>query len=65
MKSRYFRYVEIDKPILNEFIAKHPQLSKFINTNEPFYVRIYKKPYVGLIHSIISQDEDNASVIRK
>ncbi len=65
MKSRYFRYVEIDKKILDAFVNKHPKLGEFINTKEPFFVRIYKKPYIALIHSIISQDEDNASVIKK
>lgn len=65
MKSRYFSYVEIDKSILNAFIAKHPKLGNFINTDNPFYVRIYKKPYIGLIHSIISQDENNEEVIKK
>lgn len=56
MKSRYFKFVAIDKPVIDRFVSNHPQISKYVDTNQPFYVRISKKAYPGLIHTIISQD---------
>ncbi len=62
MKSRYFKFVAIDKPVVDRFVANHPQLSKYVDTTQPFYVRISKKAYPGLIHTIISQDLNSEQI---
>lgn len=62
MKNRYFKYIEIEKEVVINFLEKHPQLKKFVPTNIPFYVRIYKNLYAGLIHTIISQNENSEKI---
>lgn len=56
MKNRYFKHIEIDKMLLQNFLNQHPAMTKFVSTSQPFYVRVSKKLYAGLIHTIISQD---------
>lgn len=62
MKNKYFEYIAIEKGIVIDFLARHTELKKFVNADTPFYARIYKKPYVGLIHTIISQDETSEKI---
>ena len=63
MKNPFFKSVEIDKRLVQSLVARHPELIPFINPELPFYVRVSKKPYPGLIHTIISDDETNENVI--
>ncbi|XQP55764.1 MAG: hypothetical protein ACOQNY_03085 [Mycoplasmoidaceae bacterium] len=63
MKNPYFKFIQIDPKIVESFINKHPSLETFIDKTKPFYVRVTKKIYAGLIHTIISQDETNANVL--
>lgn len=62
MKSPYFRFIEIDKELIQKFLNKFPEFAQYINVDVPFYVRIYRKPYSGLIHTIIGQDENSQTV---
>ncbi|MBQ0045482.1 MAG: hypothetical protein KBS35_01145 [Mycoplasma sp.] len=62
MKNPYFRFVEIDKKIISQFLLDHPDLKSFVDIDQPFYVRISKKLYPGLIHTIISDNETNQNV---
>lgn len=64
MKSPYFEFITIEQKIIQDFLSRHQQLIRFVKSDEPFYVRIYKKIYAGLLHMIISQDETNDNVIR-
>lgn len=63
MKNRYFRHIEIDQKILKDFLNAHPRMANFVSTDFPFHARISKKPYVGLIHTILSQDVNNETLI--
>lgn len=63
MKNPYFKFIQIDSKIVESFINKHPSLETYIDKTKPFYVRVTKKIYAGLIHTIISQDETNANVL--
>ena len=65
MKDKYFKFIEIDKQIIHKFLFDHPQFKKYISEYDPFYVRISKSKFSGLVHTIISQDEDNEKVIAK
>lgn len=65
MKKRYFKQIEIDTKLITSFLQKHPNMAKFVNLDVPFFVRVSKKPYPGLIHTIISQNENNDDVINK
>lgn len=65
MKSRYFEFVEIEKEILDHFFSVHSELKGFFNDNIPFTVRISKKPFAGLIHTIISDGETSESLSTK
>ena len=62
MKSPYFKFIEIDKTLIQSFLDKHPEFVQYVNVNIPFYVRIYRKPYSGLIHTIVGQDENSQTV---
>ena len=62
MKSPYFKFVEIDKKIIQNFLSQHSELNEYINADVPFYVRIYKKAYSGLIHTILGQDQTSEQV---
>lgn len=65
MKIRYFKFIEIEKEIIQEFINKHPAMKDYVDIDKPFYVRVSKKPYSGLIHTIISEKETSEQVIIK
>lgn len=65
MKIRYFKTIQIDVKVLLKFLRDHPPMMEFVHAGEPFYVRVSKKLYPGLIHCIVSQDEDNANTIAK
>lgn len=65
MKNPYFRFIEIDKRIVRQFLFNHSQLEKFVDIQQPFYVRVSKKPYAGLLHTIISDNEINDNVAIK
>lgn len=62
MKIRYFKFIEIDKDVLKDFLNKHQRLSSYVDLSTPFNVRISRKPFAGLIHTIISQDQDSSTV---
>lgn len=65
MKNAYFRFIEVNKTAIISFLKSHPHLVTFIDANKPFYVRISKKPYPGLIHTILCQDERNEAIVGK
>lgn len=64
MKHRYFKYIDIDKDVLSNFLEKHADLKKFISADKPFSIRISKKLYPSLIHSIICQNETNENALQ-
>lgn len=65
MRKQYFKFVQIEKDIVVDFISKHQALTKFVNADMPFYVRVYKKPYAGLLHTIIGEGETSENLITK
>lgn len=65
MRKKYFKYVQIEKDIIADFLSRHQALTKFVNADAPFYVRVYKKPYAGLIHTIIGEGEASVDLVTK
>ena len=65
MKNRYFKYVNIDWKILLKLVKDHPALKQYVHPGEPFPVRVCKDLYVGLIHTIVGQNETNEQTIIK
>ncbi|MCQ2747724.1 MAG: hypothetical protein MJ223_00290 [Mycoplasmoidaceae bacterium] len=65
MKNPYFKTVEIEKNIIVSFVSRHKEMARFVDPDKPFYVRVSKKPYAGLIHTIISSDASNEQVINQ
>ena len=65
MRKQYFKYVQIEKDVVADFISKHQSLTKFVDADTPFYVRVYKKPYAGLLHTIIGEGETSENLITK
>ncbi|XQP54870.1 MAG: hypothetical protein ACOQNV_01910 [Mycoplasmoidaceae bacterium] len=65
MRKQYFKFVQIEKDIVVDFISRHQALTKFVNADMPFYVRVYKKPYAGLLHTIIGEGETSENLITK
>ncbi|MCQ3908947.1 MAG: hypothetical protein MJ200_05495 [Mycoplasmoidaceae bacterium] len=65
MRKKYFKFVQIEKDIVINFLSKHQELTKFVNADMPFYVRVYKKPYAGLLHTIIGEGETSENLITK
>lgn len=63
MRRIYFKRILIDKDIISGFFDKHPKMNKFLNKEEPFFIRASTKPYAGLLHAIISQNETNKQII--
>lgn len=59
MKNRFFKFIKIDQDKIKGFVARHPQLSKYVDVSKPFHVRVSRKPFPGLIHTVISQDNDS------
>lgn len=65
MKRRYFRTIQIDKKILRDFLSEHRELSSFVHLGDPFYTRVSRKPYPGLIHTILGEGENSNELIAK
>ncbi|MCQ3915371.1 MAG: hypothetical protein MJ195_01130 [Mycoplasmoidaceae bacterium] len=65
MRKQYFKYVQIEKDVVADFISRHQSLTKFVDADTPFYVRVYKKPYAGLLHTIIGEGETSENLIIK
>lgn len=63
MQKVYFKRVELDKGIVNNFFMNHPKMNEFLNKDDPFFFRISTKLYPGLLHEIISQDETNEKIV--
>lgn len=65
MQKIYFKRMQLDQQIVDTFFARHPEMNKFLNKNDPFFFRVSTILYPGLLHEIICQDEVNNIVVEK
>lgn len=63
MKRIYFKRILIDKDIILDFFNRHQEMNKFLNKDDSFFIRTCTKPYPGLLHAIISQNQTNNQII--
>ncbi len=63
MQKVYFKRIQLDPEIINDFFSRHPDMNKFLKKDDAFFFRVSTQLYPGLLHSIISQDETNKNII--
>lgn len=61
---KYFKYIQFDFSIINDFVTNHQETKKFLNPTKPFCLQIMPKLYPCLIHCILCQDSTNEQVIK-
>lgn len=64
MKKRFFKFIEISPDVLQSFLDRHPEMKQFISSSSPFYVRIGCKLFPTLVHTILSEsDQDTTQLL--